>query len=261
MKKLLIFMAIYVMCGVSQAHAFYTVDGDVLDWGIDLNAVGADIAGYLDSHIPGGTADSETEDNADNDSSWFRVGPGFTDYGNHYDAEAMYFDNDDTYAYLAVITGLSSSPNEEFPSGDIFFSTDSDPFADNSYDFALDVSTGNFYTVGGMEDVVNDWSPENPGPWRLTRDGGDVDPENGFIGNTDLVYSSLINTHYVIETKIPLAWLQGLDGDIWAHWTMKCGNDYLNLQGSVHTPEPATVLLLGSGMFGFFGLRRRKRLV
>jgi hypothetical protein len=84
----------------------YTIDGYVDDWGIDLSA--ATTINYLDNHLPSGGLDIDvvTEDNADNSPGWQYVGPGHSYGGNYFDAEAIYFDNDQTYAYIAIVQGL-----------------------------------------------------------------------------------------------------------------------------------------------------------
>ena len=44
-------------------------------------------------------------------------------------------------------------------------------------------------------------------------------------------------------------------GDVGFHWTMQCGNDVL--EGEVAVPEPTTMLLLGLGLVGLAGVRRK----
>jgi len=65
-----------------------------------------------------------------------------------------------------------------------------------------------------------------------------------------------------MEAMVPLEYL-GLAGipddgaNLWLHWTMKCGNDFLNLKATVNAvPEPASFLLVGVGLL--FGAVRKR---
>lgn len=107
----------------------YVIDGDVSDWGIDLFA--ASSKGYLNSHLPSGGLDIDyiTEDNAYNGGGWQYVGPGWT-YQNYFDAEAIYFDNDQDYAYIAIIQGLPEAGCDPPGAVSFVYSTEQNSNAD-----------------------------------------------------------------------------------------------------------------------------------
>ncbi|MFH2137596.1 MAG: PEP-CTERM sorting domain-containing protein [Candidatus Omnitrophota bacterium] len=262
-----------VFLGIPSSYAGYVVDGDVADWGVVLGD-GSDAAGYLDTNTPNATdtVDFITEDNASSmTKGWYRVGPGYTfggkGYdGNAFDTEAIYLDNDSTNLYIAVITGLpiqgATAPgNPWFLPGDIGISLN----GPDNFEYAIDVSSYDA-AVGGAHLYNNAvWNNSvysqhaAADPWCIAADTG-VDQ-----GTIDFVYGADIESHHVLEACIPLDSL-GIfdlteDTDIWVHWAMQCGNDYLTLNGDVNpvpTPEPATVLLLGPALLGLIAKRKKR---
>ena len=257
MKKALLIALGLILTISGPAYAFYSIDGDVSDWGINLNE--ASYAGYLNTNTPSGVnVDYATDDH-------------WGGYSNVFDVEAIYFDNDADYAYMAIITGLPQ--NYGIKPGDVFFEVgaNSNPFG-SGYDptdksFAVNVFSENLHSVNTWDETAYSTYAD---PYRMDRDiYGDVTPDNTFrlaLGDDFIYTSSPINSHYVMEGKIPLDTL-GLsydgsgDSDVWIHWSMACGNDYLNMKGDVNpyvVPEPASMILFGSGLLGLAGLRRKK---
>jgi len=285
MRKLFIFI-VGVFLFIPAVCA-YVIDGDVSDWGVDLYGTGAADKGYLNTHLPSGgwNIDIVVEDNASsNIYGWQYVGPGYSygssdpasDYykkGNTFDAEAMYFDNDKDYVYLAVITGLpedggKAPHNPLFMPGDIGIDIDGDGVYEFGIDIDADTDTAKLYhnlDENDWEGVYFDGVNHSPNyssssPWRIIED------DSKEVGDISFVYSSEQNTHYVLEARIPLDYL-GLSADIGdpvtylnIHWTMECGNDVLDLKADVNpVPEPASIIMMGLGLLSILGLRVKRR--
>ncbi len=275
MKKIFSLAILTILLSATSSFA-YVIDGNVNDWGIDLaSAVNGGsgtkpsatyVNGYLDNNLPSGGNDIDywTEDNADkNSSGWIFVGPGYTHNSNTYDAEAIYFDNDATYAYIAIVTGLSRT-EVSYPAGDLFINVGSasDPFNSTAVPsvgstFAINPLTGNFYELKNTTTLLSTEYFSAGNPWKTRFASATLKYNLG----ADLKYVDQANSHNVIETKIALAdlGLSETDTDnIWLHWTMKCGNDVLNLKADVNAvPEPATIFLFSSSLLGLFGFKRK----
>jgi len=69
-----------------------------------------------------------------------------------------------------------------------------------------------------------------------------------------------LEDHYVIEAMVPVSFFGGAPWgmDYTFHWTMECGNDNVNFGGSTPVPEPATLLLIGTGFLAASAFRRRR---
>lgn len=247
---------------VSPSAMAFVIDGLVTDWGIDLSAATA--KGYLDTHTPSGVF-SVTEDNADTTASWWHVLPGWSD-GNYFDAEALYFTNDATHAYVALIQGLpfeghTAPGNPHFDPGDIAF----DIGQDGHYDFGIDTSSFDLANTRALlyaTPFAASWNPAQlftaANPWTI-----DVNNSNS-LGFIDFAYSGPENSHYVLEARIPLQALGLSDGDsVSIHWAQQCGNDYLTLsaRSTVPIPEPASMVLVAQGLLalGIAGLRKSRK--
>jgi hypothetical protein len=151
------------------------------------------------------------------------------------------------------------------------------------YDYVLDIdhsSTTPTYSVFELIDgtskniTVTYQQMQASNPWLYSSGGTQVAGAGGTTGYlTDLTNTALgldgssalkgkdesltSNDHNMMT--FDLSFLPG--GTIYtAHYTMECGNDALMGSGSTAAvPEPATIFLLGSGLLGLFGFRKKIR--
>lgn len=175
----------------------------------------------------------------------------------------MYFDNDNEFVYSAIISGLPQT-GATFGPGDIFIDTGfyQDPLSVSydvnklyRYGLGIDISEKKLYSVDNWNESFYAQHRAASDPWSI---GSGTDP-----GAIEFAYGDNINSHYVMEAKIPLAML-GIghgESDVWLSWTMRCGNDYLKMQADTTVaPEPVSLVLLSGGLLGVFSIRRKRKI-
>jgi hypothetical protein len=203
-------------------------------------------------------------------------------HGQQWDLEGFFLNS----STLSMVGGWNFKGTlQNYTSGDIFIDVDGNVtygVNDTSttpgmgYEYVIDIDWGagtyNAYSLNGVDDnqfvQTEDYNSPESDPWQFAPDGSDrklYAEDRSFTSDllTDTNYTDLFrgNTHYY-ASGFDLSFIyladSSWDGVFTAHFTMGCGNDNLMGHGTAPVPEPATMLLLGTGLIGIAGVGRKK---
>jgi len=261
-KTLLNLMIVLLFLGTVPAFS-YIIDGNLDDWGVTP---------FTDWVPDSPTADFNEEDNINH--PWPQpVGEPWTDtFKEKYDIEAMYFDDDADWIYFGLV---SSNPyKSDWASEDMAIDVDGDGVNEYGLDLAnLNPRTDNGAPIQKGVYSVNSWYNYRNADYRIKSGTqiGTYEIFNRYLGAVEPYYQvSGWSPHtYILEGRInkllfgSLACGQGIR----LFFTrITCLKDYIYLSGTCNgncgngvIPEPATLLLVGGGLFGLSSLRGRKR--
>jgi hypothetical protein len=241
-------------------------------------------AGYLDTgwdNITQYDGYKGASSNKDNNLWWNTTGednetePG-TSIGQEWDLEGFFLSDGTGEAekdQLALVGGFDFVEGESWvDSGDIFIDTD---LTTDYYDYVMDLNFQNdgnkTYTVyhnnGSMTyDVTHD-GPKGATqgqPWTV-KDAGTATIMEGYdniamnylngMSNSEIGGGLTGGSHNAVVVDVSFL---GSGTNFTLSNAIECGNDFVSGSGTTAAvPEPATIFLLGSGLLGLLGYRKK----
>lgn len=199
------------------------------------------------------------------------VNPGWG--GQDFDAEYMFYKIEGTQLHIGLQTGFDVSTGHinyngrDYYAGDIALSFDGDT---SNYEYAIDFGLFTQGYTGGPIDAGSGTGIDAAGLYSVSSWNNDIyfDQSAPYAMDAGTLEASLLSndTGLIGESYYQTAsfdlTLLGLTGDLEldSHWTMSCGNDYVNGHTDLTVPvsEPATLPLLAFGtLLMLMGQRRR----
>jgi hypothetical protein len=269
MRRLVVVVAVVCGIAVPMASASYVIDGSLSDWGVTP----------FTQWAPAGTADyTQTNGNASLPDFGTPANGNLYNadaFDEPFDFEAMYFDNDATNFYVAIVSSYPLQPSAGL--GDLGLDLNSNMAVSahgivTGLEYGIHIGTG---TTGQI--VLNPtWDRTIHKEWP---DGWQGSPywilgSSGTVVGTASVftqyYPGMEDGTYILEMSIPRSLFPNNGGDpndtVGLHITQWCGNDSINLMGDIDrvpppppvVPAPAALLLAGLGAAMVGSLRRRK---
>jgi hypothetical protein len=266
-----------VLLLASGAFADIIANGNLSDWGVTPGSQWNNTIGAMQWIEPSVGSDGY-------------VGPGYG--GQTFNVEAMYAFADGTNFYYAIVTGFPEAGTiyngTKYYPGDVLFDLlpayvpSGSTTPTGRMEFAVETTTydanhahggkaqdnqgaGSLYSEVGLGLAIDKWDNVYY-PVEIARNNSNQNADGTLVGQTTFTYNDIFYgaDHYVIEGIIPLSFFGNPETNSnTLCWTMTCGNDLGILPddlGEHETPEPGTLLLVGSAFLMGAGCWLRRRM-